>query len=71
MVKQNDSSRRKEPVDFNQFMFGRPPEENQSTIQKKEEDSFDIFDTTSTLYETYQQLSPYFGKIRNMIKRMK
>lgn len=76
MAKQNDSSESNEPIDFNQFMFGRPPSERQSTTHKeddddKDNDSFDLFDTTSTLVETYRQLSPYFEQITQLIKKMK
>ncbi|QHE51448.1 hypothetical protein [Pontibacillus sp. HMF3514] len=71
MAKQNDSSKSHEPLDFNQFMFGRPANEKQSTSQQEDDESFDIFDTTSTIFETYRQLSPYFEHITNMIKKMK
>jgi len=74
VAKQNDSSKSNESLDFNQFMFGRPANDKQSTSQpedKEDDESFDIFDTTSTLFETYRQLSPYFEHITNMIKKMK
>jgi len=74
VAKQNDSSKSHEPLDFNQFMFGRPTNDKQPTsqqIDEEENESFDIFDTTSTVIETYRQLSPYFEHITNMIKKMK
>ncbi|KGX86064.1 hypothetical protein [Pontibacillus marinus] len=73
MAKQNEPSKNNEPLDFNQFMFGRPANDKQPTSQPKaeEDESFDIFDTTSTLFETYRQLSPYFEHITNIIKKMK
>ena len=72
MAKQSDSSKSQERMDINQFMFGRPPNDKEDTRQKEEKyESFDIFDTTTTIVETYKQLSPYFAHISNFIKNRK
>lgn len=67
----NNQDQRQDRMDFNQFMFGRAPAEHQNPDSEEEENSFDIFETTSTLFETYRQLSPYFEQITHLIKKIK
>lgn len=72
----NNRSSQSEKVDFNHFMFGRPLEEENTgeNLDNKEttsDEEFDFIDTTTTIIETYKQLSPYVKEISDMLKKFK
>ncbi len=59
---------------FDQMMFGNRINEPSTTEQAKQEDEtnkFDLFNTTQTIVETYQQLSPYVKGLSDMVKKYK
>ncbi|KGX92794.1 hypothetical protein N781_15310 [Pontibacillus halophilus JSM 076056 = DSM 19796] len=61
--------------DFDSFMFGgRGPSkqaetEETSEQQEKDASSFDLFETTQTVMDTYKQLSPYVKDVIGFFKK--
>ncbi|KGP74402.1 hypothetical protein [Pontibacillus yanchengensis] len=67
-------SNQEEARSFNDFMFGPRPTSSESKTtktDKKENESFDIVDTTEIVMETYKQLSPYVKGVTKFFKNWK